>query len=221
MWLRADNSKLTNADDFLLHYANNPTVVMKIYINKAISFGLLTLGNGGLYLNGATFCGRDANEAVVYFSKDMQSYTNIIQPEVNRMSQLPEDDMEEIETESYVKSSFMTQKLGAEKNHVHFAQQELMENEYFALMGRAPEKWWKFEQLKAKVEELRTRKNVVENIETLPTKKVEISLTPEISEDMEKLREVARGLDVPGYQSYRNIDKLRAAIEKKQAEATV
>jgi hypothetical protein len=83
---------------------------MKIYISKAERLGILKRGeHNALYMQSGTFVGNTIDEAVVYFSKDGQSYTNIIQPEVNKLSMLPEDDMNPNLTEKAVNKMLMSE----------------------------------------------------------------------------------------------------------------
>lgn len=214
LWHKTAKGTAMLADDFLLNYKNNPTVVMKIYINKAIAYGIITTGRDGLYMNGGIFVGRDADDAVIYFSKDIEAYTNVIQPEVNKLSSLPEDDMVDDNLESYTKSSYATNKLNEEKNRSFNAHMDILLQEYKKLDGRdAPR--MKYEELQAEVERLRKKK--AESIRSeMPTAELEFVIDPLATDDLDKLKMVAKDLGIPGYAMYRSVNALKDKIKSVQ-----
>lgn len=217
MWQKTDNGKMTYADDFLQNYANNPTVVMKIYVNKALAYGIIIKNTNGLYLNGTTFVGRDADDAVIYFSKDIDSYANVIQPEVNRLSKLPEDDLVEDKLEAYTKSSFATKKQNEQSTVAYAEHYKVLLNEYEKLTGTKNNEPLKYNELQAEVERLRASKALGEPSEG-PTAKLAAAIDPLNSDDMNILKEYAKQVGVPAYQAYKSAAALKDKIKSVLSE---
>ncbi len=212
LWQKASNGKMTLADDFLSNYKNNHTVVVKIYVNKAIALGVIVRTTNGLYLKGNTFVGRDADDAVIYFSKDIDSYINVVQPEVNRMNNLPEDDLFNDKLEVYTKSSFATQKLNNDSTKMYQEHINMLRDDYKNLTGKEPSKTIKYNEIQEVVAEL--KKKEAEGV--APSKVLELSVDFENITDLESLKEYAKGLSIPGYQAYKSLAALKDKIRSMQ-----
>lgn len=209
LWQKGINGRVTLADDFLANYSNNPTVVVKIYVNKAIALGVIVKTTNGLYLKGTTFVGRDTDDAVIYFSKDIDAYINVVQPEVNRLSNLPEDDMGEPKLEAYTKSKFATQKQNADSSSSYHGHMDMLKDDYKALTGKEASKTIRYEEIKEVVTELKKK-------DSEPMGQTEVlSTTIDIDNitDLDKLKEYAKTLNVPGYQAYKSVNALRDKIK--------
>lgn len=212
LWQKASNGKVTLADDFLMNYKNNPTVVMKIYVNKALAYGLIVKTPNGLYANGSTFVGRDADDAVIYFSKDIEMYNNFIQPEVNKMSKLPDDDMVDDVLEAYIKTSFEKKKMNELSTANYNTHRDLLKEDYKSKTGKNPLKM-EYETLQKEVEVLRAEISVVDT----PTAELQTAVNILDTQDLDKLKEYAKELGVPGYQAYKSVatlkEKIKAVLE--------
>lgn len=209
LWQKGINGKMTLADDFLANYSNNPTVVVKIYVNKAIALGVIVKTTNGLYLKGTTFVGRDTDDAVIYFSKDIDVYINVVQPEVNRLSNLPEDDMGEPQLEAYVKSKFATQKQNADSSTSYHKHMDMLRDDYKSLTGKEPSKTIRYEEIKEVVTELKKKDSEgVGQTEVLST-----TLDIDNITDLDQLKDYAKSINVPGYQAYKSVNALRDKIK--------
>lgn len=209
LWQKGINGRVTLADDFLANYKNNPTVVIKIYVNKAIALGVIVKTTNGLYLKGTIFVGRDTDDAVIYFSKDIDAYVNVVQPEVNRLSNLPEDDMGEPQLEAYTKSKFATQKQNADSSTSYHSHMDMLKDDYKALTGKEASKTIRYEEIKEVVTELKKK-------DSEPMGQTEVlSTTIDIDTitDLDKLKEYAKTINVPGYQAYKSVNALRDKIK--------
>jgi hypothetical protein len=212
LWQKGINGRMTLADDFLSNYKNNQTVVVKIYVNKAIALGILVKTTNGLYLHGNTFVGRDADDAVVYFAKDIDSYVNVIQPEVNRMSNLPEDDMVNDKLEAYTKSSFATQKMNNDSTIMYKEHINMLRDDYKNLTGKEPNKNIKYNEIQDVVETL--KKKDAEGVS--PTKALELTVDLDKITDLESLKDLAKTMGIPGYQAYKSLAALKDKIKSMQ-----
>ena len=209
LWQKGINGRVTLADDFLANYNNNPTVVVKIYVNKAIALGVIVKTTNGLYLKGTTFVGRDTDDAVIYFSKDIDAYVNVVQPEVNRLSNLPEDDMGEPQLEAYTKSKFATQKQNADSSTSYHKHMDMLKDDYKALTGKEASKTIRYEEIKEVVTELRKKDSEhMGQTEVLST-----TIDIDTITDLDKLKEYAKTINVPGYQAYKSVNALRDKIK--------
>jgi hypothetical protein len=209
LWQKAYNGVMTYADDFLANYSNNPTVVMKIYVNKAIALGIIVKNTNGLYLQGNTFVGRDSDDAVIYFSKDIDSYVNVVQPEVNRMSNLPEDDLRDEKLEAYTKSKFATKKQNQESTASFNEHYKLLKRDYKELTGKEAPNNIKYEEIKEIIEALKNEVSLGKS----QTKELQDSVNIIDTQDLEKLKEYAKELGVPGYQAYKSVSALKEKIK--------
>lgn len=212
LWQKATNGRMTLADDFLNNYKNNHTVVVKIYVNKAIALGILVKTTNGLYLHGNIFVGRDSDDAVVYFAKDIDSYVNVIQPEVNRLSNLPEDDMVNDKLEVYTKSKFATQKLNSDSTKNYQEHINMLRDDYRNLTGKEPSKTIKYSEIQEVVDTL--KKKDAEGV--APTRVLELSADYENITDLDTLKEYARSIGIPGYQAYKSVVALKDKIKSMQ-----
>lgn len=206
-------------DDFLNNYnPENPTIAMKIYVSKAMMMGIIVPTTGGYSLQNGTFIGKDVNEAVVYFTADMQSYTNIIQPEVNAKSKLPEDDMADyvapwspVKIHSADKAVVQTA-----KNSQYYADLTKVQDEYKRLGGR---EGLGYNDMKAWIAKKHIENDTVAKKEALPTASLELEIAPWETEDINKLKSLGKKYNIPGYAMYQdNADskaKLRDKIKEK------
>lgn len=219
----------TNADDFLLKYFDNPTVSMKVYISKAERMGILTKGaNGGLYLNGSAYCGQNIDEAVVHFTTDVQAYTNIIQPEVNRISQLPVDDMVEVDLD--VKGSPMGKayrsenRANNEKSSAAYpADYQRLNEEYHAAcskLGQKPIDPIRYNELKAEIDRVRLELANVRLHESTQTGQLMERLDDLITNDVDELKAIAAAEGIKGLQMYKDVEKIKDRIRQHRSEAT-
>lgn len=215
MWQKSLGGKITLADDFLTNYENNPTVVMKIYVNKAIAYGIIVKNVNGLYLNGNVFVGRDSDDAVIYFTKDIDAYVNVVQPEVNKRSNLPEDDMGDDKLEAYTKSSFARKKVNDTATASYSNHYKMLADEYKAATGKDP--GMNYEDLKSTIEDMRKERATGLKSESY-TGSLEVAIDPMSSDDINVLREYAKDLGVPGYQAYKSVtalkDKIKSVVSK-------
>ena len=208
LWQKGVNGKMMFADDFLSNYKNNQTVVVKIYVNKAIALGVIIKTTNGLYLQGNTFVGRDTDDAVIYFSKDIDSYVNVVQPEVNRMSNLPEDDMGDDKLEAYTKSKFAKEKMNADSKTSYTEHYKALVADYKSMTGKEPTTNYKYEDLKEVVDVMRKKSDTGIS----PTKALEVSIDFENITDLDILKEYAKTIGIPGYQAYRSVSALKEKI---------
>lgn len=204
------------ADDFLTNYQDNPTVVMKIYINKARAYGLLAMTEGGLYMTSGTFVGKDTDEAVVYFSKDVKSYTNYIQHEVNQRGELPEDDMGSYKQEAVPISNF-------ERKREYGFDTEGKKQHYLSLkaelegMGEEMPRGISGKQLEWLLVGMRADKIAKEKTAETPTKQLEVRVDPSQTTDLDALKEIMRKRQIPGWQGVKNVTVARHKIKEWEA----
>lgn len=215
LWQKSAAGRMMLADDFLANYENNPTVVMKIYVNKAIAYGIIVKNTNGLYLNGNVFVGRDADDAVIYFSKDIDSYVNVVQPEVNKMSNLPEDDMVDDKLEAYTKSSFARKKVSDTATASYSNHYKMLADEYKAVTGREP--GMNYEELKSAIDSLRKERASGMKADSY-TGSLEVAIDPLATDDINKLRDYAKELGIAGYQSYKSVAALKDKIKSVISE---
>jgi hypothetical protein len=202
-----------NAEDYLNNYENNPTVVMKIYVNKAAALGILEKGNGGLYMKGGTFVGATPDDAVQYFSKDLESYTNIIQSEVNKLSNLPDDDMGDLPP-AEAKSRKFDKDYDREMDTAAFKEEyKRLCQRVEAAGGEMPYKI-RTTELKLLVEALEARQLQMEK--DLATVKLEEHVNPGVSDDINVLKAYMKQLGIKGYGTFRSVPSARAAIKAFQ-----
>lgn len=202
-------------DDFLMNYNSaNPTISMKIYVSKAIAMGILVPSTGGYSLQNGTFVGKEVNEIVVYFTTDMQSYTNIIQPEVNKRSELPENDMDglAITWKSMGTTTADKEVIQNAKNAQYYADLKRVQDEYKSLGGRAD---LGYNDMKAWILEKHAEKATIAQKEALPTKALEMEVEPWLTEDLDKLKALAKDLTIPGYAMYLDTPESKAKLREK------
>jgi len=205
----------TNLTDFLQNYSNNPTVVMKIYISKAIESKLLSRTTTGIYMNQSTFVGRTIDECVVYFSSDMQSYTNYIQPEVDKLCGLPEDDLTE-DTIVPTISNFEKKDLAANKQQdwKEARRNQIMEAES---LGIADPNNYKQADLQVIIDAKKAKNNAIEQAEQLPTVVLEQQIDDLLTEDIDKLKEIGAAEGINGLGHWKDIEKVRKKIREHRA----
>lgn len=219
MWQKNPSGKGILADDFLMNYKKTNHVVMKIYIEKAILLGIITRGVGGLYLQEKTFVGKDSTEAVVYFSKDNVSYTNIVQTEVNANSELPEDDMVEQPVDMPEYKTEYQKKEDAKKNE---AAERLR---YSQLIQRAermsgkdvPQNKRSMSELEKYVEELQAELDTQSVAAVSPTIQLAAQVGDLNAMGMDELKAVAADMGLKPW-AFSNKDKLILKIQKKREE---
>lgn len=204
-------------DDFLNNYdPKNSTIAMKIYVEKAIMMGIIRPSTGGFSLPNGTFIGKDSTEAVVYFNSDQQSYTNIIQPQVNAMSKLPEDDMADLVAEYSPRKILSADKAVVQtaKNAQYVSDLKQVQDEYERLGGR---KGMGYNDMKVWIEQKNKENDDLAKKESLPTKALEIEVEPWQTDDLNKLKMIAKGLDISGWQGYTEAGKgkLKDKIKEK------
>jgi len=219
MWQPLPGGKGIIADDFLNSYKSNNTAVMKIYIEKARILGVIQSGQGGLYLNGSTFIGRDSSEAVVYFSKDTVSYTNIIQAEVNARGELPEDDMQDQKREVTLKTKSEKETHDAQVSKAWYERYRKLAIEAEELSGKAiPQEYKKLEDLERYIESLKVVKNQEAQHKVSPSGKLAVSAGSLEDMTLEELKSLAKQENVPGSQFFKNKDKIIERIEENRAQ---
>lgn len=206
-------------DDFLNNYdPNNSTVSMKIYISKAIAMGIIVRTTGGYALQNGTFVGKDVNDAVLYFSSDMASYTNIIQPEVNKNSALPDDDMADYVKPWKARTIHSADKAVVQtaKNSAYNADFQRVKAEYESLGGK---KGMGYNDMKEWIANKHIENAEVEKAESLPTAALELEVEPWNTEDLNKLKKLGQKYNIAGYAMYQDNPeskaKLRAKIKEK------
>ena len=203
-----------NLNDFLTNYDNNPTVVMKIYVSKAIQSKLLSQTRDGIYMNGSTFVGRTIDEAVVYFSGDMKSYTNYIQPEVDKICGLPEEDLkEEIIVPEF--SDFMKKDTSAQKTQ-DWKEERKAQIVEATLLGIKNPHEYKQADLQVLVDAAKAKANAIAKHEELPTVILQQEVDDLLTEDVDKLKKIAsaEGLNLT---NWKDIDKIRNRIREHRA----
>lgn len=217
-----------NADDFLLRYFDNPTVSMKVYVSKAQQLGIISKGvNGGLYLNGSIYCGEDIDAAVVFFTKDVQSYTNIVKPEVDRISQLPTDDMVDVKLDP--KGSPMTKAFRSENRANNDKSGTTYSNDFRNLMREYEETCAKigerhqepitYENLKTEIVRVRAAYDAIKKRDESPTGQLMNMVDELATEDIDKLKEIGTSKGMKGIGHWKDADKLRAHIREFLAKA--
>lgn len=216
MWQRGSSGKGTNAEDFMLNYQGNPTVSMKIYVEKAVMAGIITKGNGGFYINGTQFVGRNVTDMVIYFSKDMQTYTNLIQHEVNKRGiGLPEDDLGDEKDEATLKTRYEKTMLSNMSTTEYQADYARLSSEVLRLTGRdVPDSKKRYVDLKEYVAQLQENENVAKQLQQMPTASLERAVDPATTYDLPQLKQVAKELGIIGYQSYQSVKSLKAKIDE-------
>ena len=201
-------------DDFLQNYdPNNITVSMKTYVSKAVAMGIIVRGTGGLALQNGTFVGKDIDAAVVYFTTDIASYTNIIQPEVNNKSELPENDLDEIDFQNaQVASERYSRKEAQAKKDAEFkTMNEAAKKEYAALGGTKA--GLRYTDMVDWIKDKKAELAEIAHNESLPTRSLEIKINPEDTADMPTLLKIAQEAGVKGWAMFKDEDKLRKAIK--------
>lgn len=204
-----------NLDDFLQNYDNNPTVVMKIYISKAIQAKILAHTKDGIYMNQSTFVGRTLDQAVVYFSGDLQSYTNYIQPKVDEVCGLPEDDLLE-ETVVPTLSNFEKKDLAANKQQ-DWKEERRNQITLAESLGIKNPADYKQADLQVLVDAAKAKLNAVAQHEALPTVILEQEVDDLLTEDVDKLKEIGAAEGINGLGQYKDIEKIRARIRSHRA----
>lgn len=213
-------------EDFLNNYdPSNPTIAMKIYVEKAIMMKIIQPTTGGFALPNGTFIGSNSTEAVVFFNSDQQSYTNIIQPQVNAMSKLPEDDMADYVAPWTPRKIHSADKAVVQtaKNAQYSADLKRVQDEYKRLGGK---EGMGYNDMKEWIAQKHLDNEALKNEEALPTNSLAIEIEPWKTRDINKLKVLAKGLNIPGYAMYQDNDasigKLQAKIkEKMETEAKV
>lgn len=217
MWQR--HGKGIVADDFLLNYEGNNTAVMKIYVEKAIGLGVVTRGTGGLYLSNGTFLGKNSDEAVVYLSKDQQSYNNIIQAEVNSRGEMPEDDLADEKTEVILKSQFEKNLISAQGTAEYRNEYTMLCLEAEQITGRAiPEDKKGLHNMREWVKQLREKKVKGDVVATSQTHKLNVMVDDLATGDIEELKKIAKNEGVSGWQLFKSAEALREKIQEHREE---
>lgn len=206
-------------DDFLTKYKEGSITSMKVKVNKAIAMKILSLGKGGYYLDGSMFVGKEVNDIISFFSRDMDSYNNNLLRAVNEKDKLPEDDIDtETPVKGVTKSKFIrdveTAKGTAEYYNYSASLRNLAEaigihtnrgtNELSVLVEK------KVDELVEMMKE-----------ESLPTSKLEQTLNDLATKDINKLKTIARDEGVPHYDKYKSVDAIKDAIKAKRKEKEV
>lgn len=197
------------ADDFLNNYdPKNPTISMKIYVEKAIMMGIIVPTTGGFSLTNGTFVGSNSTEAVVFFNADMQSYTNIIQPQVNALSKLPEDDMADYVAPWSARKIHSADKAVVQtaKNAQYYSDLSQVQAEYKRLGGR---EGLGYNDMKAWIAQKNIENDALAKKEALPTAALEIELEPWKTEDLNKLKAIGKKLNMVGWQAVTEAGKAK------------
>ncbi len=85
-----------NLTDFLERYKPNGSNAVKIYVNKGIELKIISKTSTGYYINdGATCVGNEPDDVIQYMTRNVDEYLNWLQPQVNKLENLPEDDCEQ------------------------------------------------------------------------------------------------------------------------------
>lgn len=221
MWQKGHSGKGTNAMDFLLNYNANPTVAMKIYVEKAILCGVISKGTGGGYfINGTNHVGRNVQDIVIYFSKDIPTYMNLIQHEVNmRGIGLPEDDLgadnsDEVTLKTRYEKT-MIQEMGTTEYKADYAR---LCDEYQRIVGReVPDSKRKYSVLQEEVKRLQEQEITGKVLNELPTSKLNTAVDPTQTLDLDELKQVAKDMGIKGYQSYQTVQSLKKKIDEVKA----
>jgi hypothetical protein len=217
--------------DFLANYEDNPMVSMKIYVNKAVRLGILSKSGDGIYFKG-TFVGKDENAAVVYFTTDERMYGNQIVPEVNRLSNLPEDDTDPFQT--VYEAEKLLYKVGMrdirEKNPDAQHAWTMLKAKAVAL-GIKSIDTHSYSALKKAVEDAEKDKREAAELAGLPTlqlakdlkkaNEIETSFKPEMDSEFKELIALAKELGLRKLEQYTNKGQLAVKIGNamKQKEA--
>ena len=205
-----------NGEDFLTNYKTNQNVSIKIYASKAERMGILKRGeHNGLYLSSGTFVGNTIDEAVIYFAKDERAYTQILQPEVNKASNLPEDDMTVLVGHEMltIKPTGYEKELGREIASAESRTgAQMLKEEFMELGGTWPVGGMTRGELTIEVDKLRKLKTTKADKENLPTTQLDLSIDDIETNDIERLRVLAKEEGVKGYQVYQNIENLRSKV---------
>ena len=218
-----------SADDFLERYFDNPTVAMKIYISKAERMGILQKGaNNGLYLNGSVYCGQTVDEAVVHFTTDVAAYTNIIQPEVNKMSKLPVDDMVEVNLDpkgSLTGKAFRAEnRANNEKSSVDYsADYRRLFTEYAEMcpeLGEKMDEGIRYNELKIEVARLRKALDAKRKADASPTGKLMNEVDDLLTDDVDLLRSIGTSEGVKGLHLYKDGAKIKERIREHRKQNT-
>jgi hypothetical protein len=222
MWQKLPNSNITIADDFINHYMKGESnaIVMKIYVEKALHLGIITRGNGGLYMNGGTmFLGADTTDAVIYFTKDMESYNNIIQSEVNKRGDLPEDDLSDVEpVDLPLRSIWEKNKQNAMSTSEYKKEYFRMITRYKELGGSVPKTGLGYHDLKEALDKQEKSVLAAQSHDQLPTSKLEAEIDPSTSLTLDELKKKAKEIGVKGYKNFQSISALKDAIRHKLDE---
>ena len=201
-----------NADDFLANYHNNPTVAMKIYVSKAVALKVLEQGTGGLYMNGgATFVGKDIQDAVIFFSKELQLYTNIVQPEVNKLSALPEDDLGDIIPIQGKPVKQDNEIRNAAKTASYIDNMKMVAKEWTELGGKGSKG---YNEMVAELPKLREAAELKRQEQALPTTGLLEAIDPLATDRIDLLKEIAEEEGVPSWQLYKKPEVLREKIKE-------
>jgi len=199
-----------NLHDFLNNYENNPTVVMKVYISKAIEGKLLQRTKDGIYMNQSTYVGRSIDEAVVYFSSDLQSYTNFIQPQVDKLFGLPEDDLAEEVIVPEV-SDFRKKEIQAAKSEDWKEERRRQINQAEQLGIKDPNNY-KQADLQKLIDAALAKQSAIERHEATPTAQLSQMIDDLETLNLDKLKTLAASEGLPGWQLYKDVDKLREKL---------
>lgn len=203
-----------NLHDFLHNYDQNPTVVMKVYISKAIESKILQRTKDGIYMNQSTYVGRTIDEAVVYFSGDLQSYTNFIQPQVDKLCGLPEEDLVEEVIVPEV-SDYEKRELQKAKSEDWKAERK-RQIEEATLLGVTDPAAFGQSDLQKLIDAAKAKKKAIERHEATPTAQLSRQIDDLDTLDIEILQSIAASEGVPGWQLYKDVDKLRAKIRSRR-----
>jgi len=157
---------------------------------------------------------------VIYFSKDVATYMNLIQHEVNsRGIGLPEDDLGGGDNaEVTLKTRFektMTQTMNTDEYRADYAR---LEGEVLRITGKpVPDSKRKYADLKEHVAKLLENEFAAKGLNKLPTADLEKAVDPMNTYSLEELKEVAKNEGVKGWALYQDAAKLKAKIIEARA----
>lgn len=97
--------------EFLDNYKNDQSTLLKIYVNKGIQYKVIDKTTKGYTIhNGGSNIGNDVSAAVNYFSINQDEFVNYLQPEVDRLDEVPIDDTAEWDIPNVASIIFNKQK---------------------------------------------------------------------------------------------------------------
>ena len=150
----------------------------------------------------------------MYFSGDLQSYTNFIQPQVDKLCGLPEEDLVEEVIVPEV-SDYEKRELQKAKSEDWKAERK-RQIEEATLLGVTDPAAFGQSDLQKLIDAAKAKKKAIERHEATPTAQLSRQIDDLDTLDIEILQSIAASEGVPGWQLYKDVDKLRAKIRSRR-----